>query len=218
VLKLHLPPDKQGGLSILCLGAHSDDLEIGCGGTLMRLVEEFEATHVTWVVFSGTAERTAEARASVDPLLEHARTIDVVTLELPDGFFPDVWGEAKAAVEDLKGVAPDIIFTHFAEDGHQDHRVISQLTWSTFRDHLILEYEIPKWDGDLGRPSVYVPLSQSYADRKVEHLMEFFPSQHQKDWYDEELFRGLLRLRGVECRAEDGFAEAFHGRKVALAI
>jgi LmbE family N-acetylglucosaminyl deacetylase len=203
-------------LRLLCLGAHSDDIEIGCGGTLLRLLGRASEVHVRWVVLSGTGERGAEAVESAERLLEGAASLEVRTLGFRDGFFPDEWADVKEAVEDLKGSDPDLVFTHFGGDRHQDHRVVSELTWNTFRDHLILEYEIPKWDGDLGRPSLYVPLDAAVADAKVAHLISSFPSQREKHWYDEEVFRGLLRLRGLECNAPAGYAEAFHARKVVL--
>lgn len=204
-----------GSLSILCLGAHADDIEIGCGGTLLHFLEADRELHVRWVVLSGSGERRAEARESAERLMDGAASLEVRTLDFRDGFFPDAWARIKEAFEELKEPAPDLVLTHFGQDRHQDHRVVSELTWNTFRDHLILEYEIPKWDGDLGRPNLYVPLEAGLADAKIAHLMATFPSQREKHWYDEEVFRGLLRLRGLECGAP--YAEAFHARKAVLA-
>lgn len=204
---------------MLCLGAHSDDVEIGCGGTLMRLRSRPGDLHVRWVVFSGRGDRAEEAGASARRLLDGIASLELDVLDFRDGFFPDQWGEVKEAFEGLKGEpSPDLVFTHHGDDRHQDHRVVSELTWNTFRDHLVLEYEVPKWDGDLGRPNVYVPLGREDARRKARHLVEAFPSQRGKAWFDEETFLGLTRLRGVECAAEEGHAEAFHGRKAVLGV
>lgn len=211
--------DPSEGLRVLCLGAHPDDIEIGCAGTLMRLAGRPGALDVRWRVFSGDGEREAEARESARRLLDGAASLDVDVLGFRDGFFPDRWGEIKAAFEVLKdGPPPDLVLTHHGRDRHQDHRAVSELTWNTFRDHLILEYEVPKWDGDLGRPNVYVPLGRERARRKARHLVEAFPSQRGKAWFDEETFLGLSRLRGVECGADGGHAEAFHGRKAVLGV
>ena len=201
-------------LRILCLGAHSDDIEIGCGGTLLHLLATRRAT-VDWVVFSAAGRREAEARRGASRFLRHAVANRVVLHAYRDGFFPAEWAGIKESFRTLQGeVEPDLVFTHFREDRHQDHRVLSDLTWNTFRDHPILEYEIPKWDGDLGRPNVYVPLTAAQARRKVAGLMAIFATQRSKRWFSEETFRALLRLRGIECGVE--WAEAFHGRKLLI--
>lgn len=206
-------------LRVLCLGAHSDDVEIGAGGTLLRLASRPGDLDVRWIVFSGDGEREREARESAGRLLEEAASLDVDVLGFRDGFFPGQWPEIKEAFEELKGEPePDLVFTHRREDRHQDHRTVSELTWNTFRDHLILEYEIPKYEGDLGTPNTYVPLSAETSRRKADHLVEAFPSQRRKSWFDEETFLGLSRLRGVECGAEEGHAEAFHGSKMRLEV
>ncbi len=204
-------------LSVLCLGAHSDDIEIGAGATLRGWIERGVRLDVHWVVLSAIGERAEEARASAADFLADAHRATIDLAEFKDGFFPYQGAEIKAWFEALRGkVEPDVIFSHWGEDAHQDHRQVSQLTWNTFRNHLILEYEIPKWDGDLGRPSVYVPATRAVMARKVELLLQHFGSQRSKDWFDAQIFTGLARLRGSECRAPDGLAEAFHVRKLAL--
>jgi len=210
---LALPP---GPLNVLCLGAHPDDIEIGCGGTLLALAETRSLT-VTWIVFSGSPARAAEARASAARLLGASARVDARVEGFRDGYFPAESAAIKDAFEKLKsGPAPDLVFTHTIEDRHQDHRLLAELTWNTFRDHLVLEYEIPKYDGDLGRPSVYVPLSPAICERKVQHLLEAFPSQREKRWFRRETFLALLHLRGVEAGASEGAAEAFYGRKLVF--
>lgn len=201
-------------LRLLCLGAHCDDIEIGAGGTVVRLLSEHPGTEVTWVVFASTAARAAEAQASAAAFLEAAGTRRVTVHAYRDGFLPDAWAQVKADFEALKGeVEPDLVLTHHRRDAHQDHRVIAELTWNTFRDHLVLEYEIPKYDGDLGRPNAYIALSAAQVERKVALLLEHFPSQHARRWFDAETFRSLLRLRGMECNAPERYAEAFHSPK-----
>lgn len=213
MLPLHLSP-RPGSLQILCLGAHSDDLEIGCGGALLRLLAERDAA-VRWVVLGCSGQRATEATRSAESLLAGAKQKKIETHSFRDGFFPYVGGEVKEIFEKVKGqFSPDLIFTHTRNDLHQDHRLINELTWNTFRDHLILEYEILKYDGDLGAPNLFVALDESVVEKKVRHLMEFFATQREKHWFDEETFRGLLRLRGVEAGVR--YAEAFYGRKVAL--
>ncbi len=214
MLTLNLPP---GPLKILCLGAHADDIEIGCGGTLLRLLAEHQGSACRWIVFSATAEREREARDSAIELLAGAgdRMVDIHRFR--DGRFPPALGEIKDALEAVRGVfAPTLIFAHWREDRHQDHRTISDVAWQTFREHLILEYEIPKWDGDLGHPNCYVPLTREIAHRKSARLLTAFPSQRTKAWFTEDVFLAMLRLRGVECTAADGYAEAFHARKILL--
>ena len=207
------------GLSVLCLGAHSDDIEIGCGGTLLRLRDEVPDLEMRWIVFSGAGKRAEEARESARRLLGDTPSTEVEVLEFRDGFFPDDWAEIKSAFEKLKsGRSPDVIMTHHGDDRHQDHRVVSELTWNTFRDHLILEYEVPKWDGDLGQPNLYVPLEEETARRKAHHLVDTFQSQRDRAWFDEDTFLGLMRLRGVECVSPARYAEAFHARKVVLRV
>lgn len=201
--------------TVLCLGAHADDIEIGCGGTVLQLIDTFPQISVHWVVFSATPEREAEARASARLFLGAAAEPSVDVKTFRDGYFPFQGADIKSYFEDLKSqVAPDLIFTHYRDDRHQDHRLIADLTWNTFRDHLILEYEIPKYDGDWGRPNVYVPLDEATCDRKIGYLQQSFASQHEKPWYSRDTFTAVLRLRGIEARVS--FAEAFHGRKLLL--
>lgn len=214
MLPLQLPPTGRRPLRILCLGAHADDIEIGCGGTLLHLLATRRAT-VDWAVFSATGRRGAEARRGATRFARGALKHRIVLHEFRDGFFPDEWARIKEAFETLRGeVEPDLVFTHFRADRHQDHRVVSDLTWNTFRNHLILEYEIPKWDGDLAQPNIYVPLAPTLARRKVAALLAVFASQRPKRWFTEETFRALMRLRGIEAGAD--WAEAFHARKAAI--
>jgi len=203
-------------LRLLCLGAHPDDIEIGCGGTLLRLLAQRPDTSVTWVVFSGDSVRAREAKASAEAFLGGA-TGEVLVRDFRESYFPNVASDIKDFFETLKrGAAPDIVFTHRREDLHQDHRTIDELTWNTFRDHLILEYEIAKYEGDLGHPNVFVPLTDALARRKVELLMRHFPSQSSRSWFRAVTFEALMRLRAVECNAPDGFAEGLYGRKIRL--
>lgn len=204
-------------LSVLCLGAHSDDIEIGAGASLLQWQAAGVRLDVLWCVLSANGPRESEARASAADFLADAERARIEVHRFRDGFFPAQSAEIKAWFEQLKvRVQPDVILTHHDDDAHQDHRETSSLTWNTFRDHLILEYEIPKWDGDLGRPNFYVPVSAAAMARKVELLVRHFGTQRSKHWFDEETFRGLARLRAMECRAADRYAEAFHARKVAL--
>jgi LmbE family N-acetylglucosaminyl deacetylase len=202
---------------VLCLGAHCDDIEIGCGGTVLRLVQTGLAQRVTWVVFSSDERRAREAEACAERILTGVPSVDVRVQAFRDGFFPYQGGEIKEYFENLKRlVSPDVIFTHYRDDRHQDHRVISDLTWNTFRDHAILEYEVPKYDGDLGSPNVFVELTEPRCREKVEILMKSFQSQADKTWFSEDVFLALLRLRGMECHASSGYAEGFYGRKVVI--
>jgi len=203
-------------LRILCLGAHSDDIEIGCGGSLLTLLAAHPNSSVRWVVFSGDQARAAEARASAADFLAKAGERDVRTLGFRESFFPYEGAAIKSAFETLADFAPDLIFTHREADRHQDHRLIAELTWNTFRDHLILAYEIPKWDGDLGNPQAFVPISAEVCREKCRLLGKHFASQANRHWFDDELFVGLLRMRGVECRSPSGYAEAFDARKWVL--
>jgi len=217
VQALTLGPGAGRGLEILCLGAHADDLEIGCGGTVLALLQAPRPVAVHWVVFSAPGERASEAHHGAALFLQAAATREVCVMDFRDGFFPFQGGTLKERFEELKGrLAPDLILTHCRHDRHQDHRLVSELTWSTFRHHLILEYEIPKYDGDLGAPNCYVPLDDALCRRKTQYLMTAFPSQQAKAWFTEDTFRGLMRLRGVEARAPEGFAEAFYGHKLVL--
>jgi len=214
---IHFKFDPSRVSQILCLGAHSDDIEIGCGGTVLRLAEEYPACVFHWVVFSAVAERETEATRAAALFAGEARLRGLVLKRFPDGFMPFVGSEIKAVFEELKHtMSPDLVFAPSRKDAHQDHRLIGELAWNTFRDHLIMEYEIPKYDGDLGQPSVFVPLSPEQCRQKVDHLMQAFPSQHAKRWFQRETFLALMRMRGMECNAPSGYAEAFYCRKIVL--
>ena len=202
---------------VLCLGAHSDDLEIGCGGTVLRLMEGPNPPSVTWVVLSANTTREGEALRSAEALLHRAASARIVVKKFRDGYLPYEGALVKDAFEELKAtVSPDLVLTPYRGDLHQDHRLVSELTWNTFRDHLILEYEVPKYDGDLGAPNLFVPLNAALAHRKVEHLHAYFPSQATRRWFSDRVFLGLLAVRGLECNAADGYAEAFYCRKVVV--
>ena len=203
-------------LQILCLGCHSDDIEIGCGGTILRLAEQYPDCNFHWAVFSAMGPREAEAKRGAE-LFAGLRVKTQILKMFQDGFMPYVGGDVKTVFEkELKQLHPDLVFTHNRRDAHQDHRLISELTWNTFRDHLILEYEIPKYDGDLGQPSVFVPLEAEVYQTKVRYIMDTFQSQRTKRWFEEDMFLSLMRLRGMECNAPSGYAEAFYCRKIVL--
>jgi LmbE family N-acetylglucosaminyl deacetylase len=215
VLELGLTRNVTGGLRILCLGAHSDDIEIGCGGTVLKLLGESDSVSVYWVVLGASGEREEEARKSADVFLARAKERQVVINRFRDGFFPYVGYEIKEYFESLKGlVTPDVVFTHYRQDLHQDHRLVSDLTWNTFRNHLVLEYEIPKYDGDLGVPNFFVHLPRATASLKTQQLLRCFRTQAGRAWFTENTFLSLMRLRGVESNAPEEFAEAFHCRKI----
>jgi LmbE family N-acetylglucosaminyl deacetylase len=202
-------------LSVLCLGAHSDDIEIGCGGTVLRLLSEHPGTEVHWVVFAAKGLRATEAERSANRFLAGAGRADIVLNEFKDGFFPYVGADIKQFFEELKQrVSPDLILTHCRQDLHQDHRLISELTWNTFRNHLIFEYEIVKYDGDLGAPNMFVHLDAAVCRAKVDNLLQCFDSQRARAWFSEDTFYAMLRLRGVESSAPDKYAEAFYCRKM----
>lgn len=205
-------------MSVLCLGAHSDDIEIGAGATLLSMQERGIRLDVLWCVLSGSGERESEARASASDFLSAAQRSQIEIMSFRDGFFPEQGEAIKSWFEALRArVNPDLILTHRRGDAHQDHRQVCRLTWNTFRDHCILEYEIPKWDGDIGQPNLYVPISAGALARKIDLLLKHFGSQRSKQWFDSETFLGLARLRGMECRAPERYAEAFVGRKLSLA-
>ena len=206
-----------GPLRVLAVGAHSDDIEIGCGGTILKLIEQGSLSEVCWVVLTGETKRAAEAGQSADALLGDIPGKRVILKDFREGHFPYDGAEIKGFFEELKGeLSPDVILTHQRSDLHQDHRVTCELTWNTFRDHLILEYEIPKYDGDMGAPNLFVPLDESLRRKKIDHLMTHFASQLSKRWFKEDLFSGLLRLRGMECNSPTSYAEAFYCRKAML--
>lgn len=216
MIHLRLNEGGTGAPRILCLGSHSDDIEIGCGGTVLRLAEQYPGAAFHWVVFSAIGVRAQEARCAAS-FFAGSRLQELLLKTFRDGFMPFEGALVKDIFEELKQtVSPDLIFTHNRKDAHQDHRLVAELTWNTFRDHFILEYEIPKYDGDLGQPSVFVPLQKEVCQRKVHYLMEAFQSQRKKRWFQEETFFSLMRLRGMECNSPSGYAEAFYCRKLVL--
>jgi LmbE family N-acetylglucosaminyl deacetylase len=217
MLKIQIPKPGTGPLRVLFLGAHSDDIEIGCGGTILRLIQEYPELEVTWVVFSALGERGEEARNSAHEFLKDVRQKQVLVHDVKDGYFPYRGEEIKNIFEGLKqGTVPDLIFTHYRHDLHQDHRTLCELTWNTWRDHFILEYEIPKYDGDIGTPNFFVHLDKSLCNRKTDLLVRFFQTQGNKHWFTPETFQAILRLRGVESKSLGGYAEAFYCRKVSF--
>ena len=217
MIQLSLPSNGASALHILCLGAHSDDIEIGCGGTILRLAEQYRNCVFHWVVFNAIGVRETEAHRGATLFVGANNLKGPLLKTFPDGFMPFVGADVKMVFEELKKeVSPDLIFTHNRMDAHQDHRFIAELTWNTFRNHLILEYEIPKYDGDMGHPNVFVPLEMELAQKKVSYIMDTFHSQQSKPWFQADTFRSLLRLRGMECNAPSGNAEAFYCRKLVL--
>ncbi|GET37298.1 PIG-L deacetylase family protein [Microseira wollei] len=202
---------------VLCLGAHCDDIEIGCGGTVLKLIENYKNIIFYWVVFSSNQERAQEAIASANLFLKEAKAKTVIVKDFRDGFLPFYGIEVKEYFEQLKQeFSPDLILTHYRQDLHQDHRLISDLTWNTFRNHLILEYEIPKYDGDLGIPNFFVQIDESICRRKIQYILDAFKTQTNKQWFTEETFRSLLRIRGMESNSPSKYAEAFYCRKIVF--
>jgi LmbE family N-acetylglucosaminyl deacetylase len=217
MLPIGLAPPRGDGYELLCIGAHSDDLEIGCAGTMLRLMSALPVRRVTWLVLSGNADRAREAKRGALRVLGRGAGVRLVQCAFRDGFFPSTVLGIKEYFEHLKrDVDPDLILTHYRDDRHQDHRIVSDLTYQTFRDHLVLEYEVMKIDGDIGNPNLYVALDAATVERKLRLLQECFGSQRDKRWFSEDAFRGLMRLRGVEAGAPSGYAEAFYGRKLVI--
>ena len=215
MLPINLLQNGKPPAKILCLGAHSDDIEIGCGGTILQLLSCSPDVEVSWVVLSSGTDREHEARNSANLFLEQARQKEVIVKEFRDGFFPFEGAQIKEYFEELKKqVSPDLIFTHYRDDRHQDHRTISDLTWNTWRNHMVLEYEIPKYDGDLGIPNCFVPLRREVCELKIRHILDIFQTQSNKAWLTQDTFQAILRLRGVECAAPEKYAEAFYCRKL----
>jgi LmbE family N-acetylglucosaminyl deacetylase len=211
---IELLAKEEGPARVLALGAHGDDIEIGCGGTLLQLAGQRSDLEVRWVIFTSTPDRAREARASAAAFLRGVAKSEVMVRDHRDGYLPHAGAALKDEFEALKrGYSPDLIFTHYRHDLHQDHRLVSELTWNTWRNHLILEYEIPKYDGDLGAPNFFAPLPAATLEQKISFLLEHFPTQAGKPWFTADLFRALARIRGMECVAPDGFAEAFYCRK-----
>lgn len=201
---------------LLCVGAHSDDIEIGCGGTILKLTEQNPDLEILWVVFSAEGERTREANRSARAFLKRAPNSQVVVKDFRGSYFPFQGEQIKEFFETLKPFQPDVVFTHYRSDRHQDHRVLSDLAWNTFRSHVILEYEIPKYDGDFGSPNFFVPVSKAHCSRKSDLLLKHFQSQSNKHWFTPELFLATARIRGMECDSPTEYAEAFYSRKMLL--
>ncbi|MBD2580496.1 PIG-L deacetylase family protein [Oscillatoria sp. FACHB-1406] len=217
MLKIEFESTPSSSYNILCLGAHCDDIEIGCGGTILKLIETYPNLNIHWVVFSSTPERKQEALDSADIFLKKAAKRTIVIQNFRDGFLPYQGAEVKDYFEQLKqAFKPDAIFTHYRQDFHQDHRLISELTWNTFRNHFILEYEIPKYDGDLGNPNFFVHLSPAHYQQKIKFILDTFKTQKGKAWFTEELFQSILRIRGMESNAPSCYAEAFYSRKMVF--
>jgi LmbE family N-acetylglucosaminyl deacetylase len=213
------PFRKSSRWKILCIGAHSDDIEIGCGGTILELLRTHRNLEFHWLVLSSGADREQEARRSAALFLRQAPRKQVEVLDFRNSYFPYQGAEIKDYFEQLKRqVSPDLIFTHVRDDLHQDHRLVNQLTWNTWRGQLILEYEIPKYDGDLNSPNFFVPFDRKICDLKIKYLMDCFKSQRDKHWFTEDTFQGLMRIRGVEANAPGKFAEAFYSRKLVLGV
>ena len=211
--------DDTNNYQVLCLGAHSDDIEIGCGGTLLKLAAHARNVVIYWVVFSANHERRQEAHDSATAFLANVTNNTIVIHRFRDGFLPYAGIELKECFEQLKQqFSPDLILTHYRNDLHQDHRTVSDLTWNTFRNHLILEYEIPKYDGDFGSPNVFISLDQSICQKKIQYILKYFKTQREKHWFSHELFSAILRLRGMEANATSGCAEAFYCRKLLLEL
>lgn len=214
-LRLNLPNGRAP--CFLFIGAHCDDIEIGCGGTVIELLKSYPNAEVHWVVLSSGTKRAPEARRATQVMLRGVRNAHVHIKDFRDCFFPSHAVEIKQFFEEMKqAMAPDVVFAHYRDDLHQDHRVVGELVWNTFRDHIVLEYEIPKFDGGLGSPSVFVPVSKANMQRKTALLMKAFPSQLNKSWFTPDTFQGLMRLRGIECNSPSGYAEAFYSRKLVL--
>jgi LmbE family N-acetylglucosaminyl deacetylase len=215
MLKISLENDSPK--KILCLGAHCDDIEIGCGGTMIKLAHTLKDAEIRWVVFSSDARREKEALKSANDFLKSLKKKNIVIKRFRNSFFPYHGAEIKEYFEQLtKEFSPDIIFTHFRNDLHQDHRLISELTWNTYRNHLILEYEIPKYDGDFGSPNFFVQFDETISLKKITKIMKYFKSQSDKAWFTKDTFLSILRLRGVESNAPDKYAEGFYCRKIIL--
>lgn len=205
-------------LRVLFIGAHSDDIEIGVGGTILSWIASGARLEVNWCIASAPGDRAEEAKRSASSFLQGAASISITLANFKDSYFPYEGEAIKSWIAGIRSnCKPDVIFTHYRDDAHQDHRELARLTWNAFRDHLILEYEIPKWDGDIGKPNFYLPLASAVMEKKAALLLEHFGSQRSKDWFDAETFTSLARLRGMECRAPERYAEAFYARKIIAA-
>jgi LmbE family N-acetylglucosaminyl deacetylase len=217
MVQLKLSGASDRALQVLCFGSHADDIEIGCGGSILKLANDYPGCMFHWVVFCAVGPREAEARNAASRFVDPVRLKGPILKTFRDGFMPYIGAAVKEVFEELKQtISPDVIFTHNRRDAHQDHRLVSELTWNTFRNHMILEYEIPKYDGDLGQPEVFIPLTMEQCETKIQLIMESFPSQHNRTWFQRETFLSLMKLRGMECNAASGYAEAFYARKLVL--
>ena len=216
MLNLNFNKTEESSFRILCLGSHSDDIEIGCGGTIIKLMENLSNVDLLWVVFSAGGVRKKEAQRSASLFSNKAHQKDIRTLNFRDSFFPYQGLEIKEYFETIKEFNPDLIFTHYHKDHHQDHRLVSELTSNTFRNNMILEYEIPKYDGDLGSPNIFVNLDEKYCQKKIELILDCFTSQLDNHWFSDETFRSIMRLRGIQCNSSTGYAESFYGRKISI--
>ncbi|OWY63913.1 PIG-L domain-containing protein [cyanobacterium TDX16] len=217
MLKFNFEEKSDSPYNILCLGAHCDDIEIGCGGTILKLIEKYQNLVFYWVIFNSNSQREKEAYESAKQFLKGAEVKKIAIANFRDGFLPFIAIEVKELFENLKQeFQPDLILTHYRNDIHQDHRLISDLTWNTFRNHLILEYEIPKYDGDLGIPNFFVHLDPTICQHKTNLILSSFQSQIEKQWFTEETFLSILRIRGIESNAPEKYAEAFYCRKVVF--
>jgi LmbE family N-acetylglucosaminyl deacetylase len=217
LLNFNFKKTDEGSLKILCIGAHSDDIEIGCGGSILRLLSEYEDVEIHWVVLGSSGKRDKEALSSANKFLKNAKNKNIIINNFRDSFFPYMGGEIKKFFEKIrKKVSPDIVFTHYRHDLHQDHRLVSELTWNTFRDHLILEYEIMKYDGDIGVPNFFVHLDDRICRDKISFILDSFKTQRGKDWFTSDVLYSILRLRGMESRAPKNYAEGFYCRKLVF--
>ena len=217
MIPLKLTTNENSSLKILCLGAHSDDIEIGCGGTILKLLQQFRETEITWIVLSGNSKREIEARKSGEHFLENAKNFVIITKNFKDAYFPYTGEQIKDYFEEIKQmVSPDLIFTHYRYDLHQDHRLVCELTWNTFRNHLILEYEVVKYDGDLGAPNCFFHLDEEICKRKISYILNCFGTQGSRCWFTEDVFFAILRLRGLESNSPSLYSEGFYCRKMIL--
>ena len=214
---VNLSFDAKKELKLVALGAHCDDIEIGCGGAILKLINDYNVTEIKWIVFASNEQRKKEAITGAKKFLDGLKNVEITVLDYNDAYLSQSAYEIKDFFEALKKqISPDVIFTHYRDDRHQDHRLISDLTWNTFRDHFILEYEIPKYDGDLGQPNFFIALNEEIAAKKVKYVMESYESQSKKHWFDEETFYSLLRLRGIESANINKYSEAFYARKTVF--
>ena len=217
MLALNFENKAPDGINVLCLGAHCDDIEIGCGGSILKLIKSQQINSIVWITFCSNQVREKEAFDSANSFLADVKNKKIIIRDFKDGFLPYIGFDVKEEFEKLKQeIQPDLIFTHYRHDLHQDHRLICDLTWNTFRNHFILEYEIPKYDGDLGTPNLFLVLDDDIVKQKLDIIFENFKSQYTKEWFSRETLTSLMKLRAVECQAARKYAEAFYNRKTIL--